>query len=62
MSDACRGSPRICRIVWIRLNTRGRADSGRVLIVIFLEAGEDVPDFLGSPQIGNGIGNGVLLF
>src|SRR6266851_5648320 len=36
--------------------------AGRVLIEIFLEAGEDVPDLLGSAQIGNGIGNGVVRF
>ena len=40
----------------------GRADSGRVLIEIFLETGEDVPDLLGSAQIGNGIGNRVVIF
>jgi site-specific recombinase XerD len=29
---------------------------------ILLDAGEDVPDLLGSPQIGNGVGKGIVIF
>jgi hypothetical protein len=40
------------------------SSSGRcgILVEVFLEAGEDVSDLLGSAQVRNGIGNGVVIF
>jgi hypothetical protein len=32
-----------------------------LLVQVFLEAGEDAADFFGPAQIGDGIGNGVVI-
>lgn len=35
-------------------------ESGRILIKILLETGEDIPNFFGPAEVGDGIGNGVV--
>ena len=36
-------------------------DSGRGLIEILLEAGEDLADFFGVAEVGDGVGDGVVV-
>ncbi len=48
---------------YARSRTEGSRSGGcRILVEVFLEARENVPDFLWSAQVSDGIGNGVVIF
>ena len=45
----------------MKSSVRGQCGSG-LLIEVLLKAGEDLPDFFGAAQVGNRVGDGVVVF
>ena len=39
-----------------------RLVSSRFLVEILLETGEDLADFFGAAEVGNGVGDGIVVF
>src|SRR5277367_1848714 len=64
-SDLTRGRvARFSNLVNRSTNSTGTApfELGYLLVKIFLEAGEDLADFFWTPQVGYGVGYGVVVF